>query len=173
MASGITTIVKLEPFLQQFLIMHFGQDPEQPFIFPKGHDLNTRLNLLLSNPPFNFVGHNYGDESFELELYYNNENDVRQRNYISPTMAKVFAQKVRDFYTMLFHEFYAKRYRLLGHKNTVYQWMELYDMNESFYDRIERDARRYRRKNSNKKYYEKRKLINVKSSQVNSDFCPV
>lgn len=172
MASGITTIVKLDPFIQQFLIKHFDKEPGQPFCFPKGHDLNTRLNLLLSVPPFNFAGHNYNDQAFKIELYYNNENDIRQRNYISPTMAKVFAQKVRDFYTMLFHEFYSKRFRLLGHKNVVYQWMELYDMDESFYDRIERDARRYRQKNYSKKYYEKRKLKNVKSSQVNSSVCP-
>ncbi|TAJ13040.1 hypothetical protein DMA11_10260 [Marinilabiliaceae bacterium JC017] len=172
MASGIITTVKLEPFFKQFLRSHFEQENDLVFTFPKGHDLQKRLNLLLIKKPIKASEHNYGEESFEIELYYMEGKDVRQHNYISETAAKIFARKIKEFYSMIFHEFYNARYRFFTHKEIVYQWMEQNCFDESAYDRIERDARRYRRKNYNKNYYQKKTLKNVKSSPVQSALCP-
>ncbi|WP_289054190.1 hypothetical protein [Carboxylicivirga marina] len=173
MASGIFTTVKLEPFFQQFLRVQFEQADGEVFKFPKGHNLNSRLNLVLTREPFNFNGHHYGEYEFKVGLYYASDFDIRQKNYVSPRQARSFAGYVRDFHNMLFHEFYARRFKLLGHKETVYLWMETYDFDESSYERLEREARRYRRKNINRKYYERTKLINVKSSPVQEAVCPV
>lgn len=173
MPSGITTTLKLDPFFQTFLQSHFEQPTDQVFCFPKDHDLLKNLNLLLTNRPAGEPDPNYGEEAFEVELYYLRYKDVRQKNWVSDTGARFFAKTVRDYYTMLFHQFYNDRYRQFGHKNTVYLWMEENQFDESAYDRIERDARRYRQKEYNKNYYQKQKLKNVNSSPLQSADCPV
>ncbi len=173
MASGIITTVKLEPFFQQFLRSHFEQENELVFCFPKDHDLLKNLNLLLTNQPDREPAHEYGAETFEIELYYLRHKDVRQKNWVSETGAKYYAKTVRDYYAMLFHDFYASRYRRFGHKETVYLWMEENGFDESAYDRIERDARRYRNRENQKNYRERTKLKNVNSSPLHRAYCPV
>lgn len=171
MASGIITTVKLEPFYQQFLKTHFECN-ELVFTFPKGHDLQQRLTALLIKNPHPHAYLDYGKYTFRIELYTVSSKDIRQHNYISETASSIFASKVRDFYSMIFHEFYAGLYKKFTHKEIVYLWIEKYNFSESAYDRIERDARRYRKKNYNQTYYQKQKLKNVNSSPVQSLNCP-
>lgn len=167
MASGIITTVKLEPFYQQFLKSQFECN-ELVFTFPKGHDLQTALTLLLNKNPYGNAYPDYGTQSFRIELYYSRTKDIRIFNYISERAGNMFASKVHEFYGMVFHEFYAKHYRTFNHKDIVYLWLEKNRFDESHYDRIERDARRYRKRNYDQTYLQKKKLNTVKTSPTST-----
>lgn len=167
MASGIITNIKLDPFYQKFLKQHFECD-ELVFTFPKGHELQKRLNSILTKNPHPKTHPDYGKNNFRIELFYSSFKDIRQQNFISPLGCSIFAAKVKDFYNMIFHEFISERYRHFNHKEIVYLWIEKYNFGEEAYDRIERDSRRYRKKNYNQTYYQKQKLKNVNSSPVKS-----
>ena len=163
MASGIITTTKLDPFYQKFLKSHFDCS-EIVFTFPKNHDLHLGLNLLLSTNPHDGAYPDYGKHTFRIDLYHIRTRDIRQYNYLSEKASAMFASKVRDFYSMIYHEFYSSLYRSYNHKDIVYLWMECHNFTESAYDRIEREARRYRKRNYDRNYIEKKKLNKVKTA---------
>jgi hypothetical protein len=168
MASGIITTVKLEPFYQQFLKSHFECN-ELVFSFPKEHDLQSALNLLLTKNPQKNTYLDYGSFTFRIELVYLKTKNIRYNNFISERASSLFASKVRNFYGMIFHEFYSSLYRSFKHKDIVYLWIEKHGFSESSYDRIEREARRYRKRNYDRTYLAKKKLKNVKQSTTSMD----
>ncbi len=145
MSSGITVKIKLDPFYQNFLRVYFKIPEGAVFSFPKGHDLSTKLQYLLTKQPEKFTPVENSESSFEIELPYCREKDVRSYNYLSPNREKILVNNIILFYKVIFHEEinHLRNEKGFTKKDSIILFMEDYKMSEDYYDRIIRAYNRW------------------------------
>ncbi len=102
------------------------------------------------------------ESTFEIELPYSSEKDVRSYNYLSPKRERILIENIILFYKMVFHEEINRLRNLVGFpkKQAVILFMDNYQINDDYYDRVIRSYNRWVEKQSR---YKKRKKTKRKS----------
>lgn len=172
MSSGIICKIRLEPFLQEFLRGYFRWN-NQVFNFPR-RDLNVsaddelgisrRFINLLTPPPENFKPVDFGTHTFMIEIPYMQDKEPFYYNYISEVRNNAFEEKIRQMQRFHFRERMAElRNDGYEYKTCVEIYMDELNISQNFYDRLIKDANRWRNKLRVKKFYHKshlQKLVN-------------
>jgi len=157
MASGFTVNIKLDKFLQEFLCSYFKTPENSFFSFPKGHDLNVKLGILLKKYDGN-VTTNYGENNFKIELLFSDVKNVNTYNHLSKTNAAILTNHISLFYKTVFHE-EMNRLRNIGFnkKESVEIFLSNYYLDPKWYDRLIKDYHRYSNRISSIKYRKKKR----------------
>lgn len=156
--SGIITTAYIDPFYQNFLKEMFDQRNSAVIEFPKNHILQKSLVLLLKpHPEIPEFPDNYNKAwKCAISVPYSQEKDPYYFNYISKRGNNLLSSKIRDFYMIIAHDEMIK-YRNQGyeHKDVVVLFMDQYNIDMKYYDRVLKDWQRFRNKFRQKKYRKK------------------
>lgn len=161
--SGRYTTTKLDPFYQMFLRNQF-QEFEPVFKFPKATDLQRRLEVFLQKPPKDYRPQDYGEWTFKIMIPRMEHKNADTYNYLSKQMQKLFEDRVRSYFRDLMHN-HISRLRRAGfnRKEIIIAFMEDYNIDMKYYDRIEKDHKRYMNAEAVRRYKHK-EPINKKLS---------
>ncbi len=165
MASTITVKIKLDPFYQEFLRKHFKKQTTNYFMFDKSSDLSIAFQALLIKPPSDYEPFDYGEESFEIEIPYNEHKDPYSYNYISKKANTILNSKIEAYFNSIFHEEVNKLRKPpydFTIQNAIYVFMTNYDLSPKYFDRLEKNHKRYRSAISSIKCRRKKEKKNSK-----------
>jgi hypothetical protein len=155
----------MDPFYQQFLRAQF-QCYDPIFKFPKAHDLLLRLETFLSKPPASYRPKDYGEKTFRIMIPYMEHKNPEVYNYLSDSMQRHFERRVREYFRDLIHQHISVMRRGgFTRKEIIDTFMEDHNLDSRYYDRIEREHKRYMNAEAVRKYkYAKksRKTLSVK-----------
>lgn len=107
MSSEYSTVIKLDPFLQRFLMAQHSQADYarngKIFVFPLRDDFAILLCSLVSPVPCDYVVPDYGGWTFRVKLPFMDHKNVEVYNYMSKRSCVTFGNHVRRNLNVLFH----------------------------------------------------------------------
>lgn len=106
----ITTRIKLKPYLREFLIAKFG---EEPIRFPENSDLLVFVHEFRTKPP-KITVHN-SEENTEIVIPYQKQGrDPRTYNYLGKRAQMEFQKKVHTLFCATLNDYVAHKVHVLG-----------------------------------------------------------
>jgi len=121
--SQYTTELYIKPYLKDFLVGKFG---DEPIKFPRGHDLINRITRLTSKQPYrNFKRYN----NLKILLPYNDLKDPRIYNYLSDNSQKVIERYIYYLFNEVLHEHIMRNKKDMSIQGAIYNFFEIYRIN--------------------------------------------
>lgn len=99
MSSGITVIVKLKPYLKEWVLKRYGPEPVRA---SSSNKIFPMLAGYLSSVPADYKPIHPDSKHIAFELPYNKILDIRNKSYISP---KYYGQIQSFFYGQFYFDF--------------------------------------------------------------------
>lgn len=144
---GIIITIELDPFYQDFLRTHFGRRKVDPFFWPKNHNISKKFMSLLQVNPKEFKPISFGDNSFSVDIPFLSHinKDPFIHNYLSKNGNYLLTKSIKDFFDLIFHEFLTSKHKDgFNHKEAILIFMDEYSIDENNYDRLIKNAQRWR-----------------------------
>jgi hypothetical protein len=168
--TGIYVTIRLDPFLQQFLRGYYECN-EVVFSFPRQSSkcwLPLALKTALWFPPLNFKPQTYGEETFRIEIPEMKDKDPDYHNHISDRANMEFCRSVRSFYNSVVYSFFDEaKHAKYGAKSIVSMFIDRYQIDAIYEDRVARDYSRYNLNLRVKKFRFKNKKLPISLHENN------
>ena len=143
---------------------------DQPLVIPRKDNLNRLVNILLQKAPPDYRTVNYGDQNISIQLPYYEDKDVRSWYYLSDRSQHTVVNRFDDLFTLEFRK-HVDRMLILGVKNqkdSIYSFIEKYDLPEDILSDLLKDYQRYRNILASREYrFKVRKRELSEHMQVN------
>jgi len=121
--SQWTTEIYIKPYLKDFLMGQFG---DEPIKFPRGCDIINRIVRLTDKQPIKLQSRKY---NIKILLPYNNLKDPRIYNYLSENSQKIIERYVKYLFNEILHEHIMRNKRDMLIHGSIYNFFEIYEIN--------------------------------------------
>ncbi|MFZ4522999.1 MAG: hypothetical protein ACOYNC_14915 [Bacteroidales bacterium] len=141
MQDPIIVNIKCQHYLICFLIKHYGPMPVK---FPAMSDPNRLLGKLIAVAPLNHVQENYGENTLSVVLPQFRYKDITLYHYLSERKQKMIENYIHGWFKVVFH-IEMNNYITLGYKrkDSIFLFMDTYEMPEQCFDALLKDYNRY------------------------------
>ena len=141
MSEQIIININCPKYLICFLQKHYGMPPIK---FPPMSDPNRLLGMLISVAPLNHVQKDYGENTLRVVLPQFRYKDITVYNYLSARKQLMFVKYVHGWFKVNFHVEMNKLITMgCQRKESLYLFMDTYEMPESCFDALLKDYNRY------------------------------
>jgi hypothetical protein len=163
----ITTSIKIKPYLREFLLHAYG---EEPLRFPDSSDLLAFVHELRIKRPTRATGEPVGNLLLAIP-FQKHGKDPRQYNYLTPRSQRVIQNKVNTLFTATMNDYVARKVHVLGleYREAIELFIEEYGIDSISFEGLkqknyrDRSGKRYRRENRFKR------IKNVKNEDFPTD----
>lgn len=163
--SGIFVVCRIDPFYQQFLRAQFKQK-QIIFRFPHNHDLEVALKTYLTNhKPETDKPTPTGNEAFRLAIPPMDHKDPREYNKLSDKKQQLLADKIKRYYRHVIHDEIGRLRQKGFHVNEIiYIILEDFNFNFRYYDRVEKEYKRWLNSQRLKRFRQREKRKKYKNA---------
>ena len=141
MSDQIIININCPKYLICFLQKHYGTPPIK---FPPMSDPNRLLGMLIAVAPLNYVQKDYGENTLSVVLPQFRYKDIQVYHYLSCRKQLLFVKYIHGWFKVNFH-IEMNKLITMGYqrKESLYLFMDSYDMPESCFDALLKDYNRY------------------------------
>lgn len=141
MDENIIIHINCPQYLIRFLEKSCG---DQPIRFIPMSDPNRMLGMFLAIAPLGYQQKDHGDNTLKVVLPQFRHKDIRIYNYMSARKQTHFVKYIHNWFKVIFHN-EMNKYIAMGfrRKDSIYLFMDSWDMPESSFDALLKDYNRY------------------------------
>ena len=146
----VTTKVKIKPYLREFLVHVYGEEPVR---FPDNSDILVFIHELRVKQP-RAIARVEGNMEIVIP-FRKHGKDPRQYNYLTPRAQRIIQDKAYTLFTAVMNDYVARKVHVLGleYRQAIEMFMEEHEIESITYDALkqknyrDRNGKRYRREN--------------------------